>query len=99
MPNHHKGIPNQFYTPRPIDKEIKVIMRGSGSCDNKSDALRFAVDFTAAAFKSVSKPIDYTTAPLDLLRDYAIHGYDFTIRAPALAEIERRYKSQLEGVE
>lgn len=56
-------------------------------------AIRYAVNFVDAAQKTVSAPIDYASAPLDLLRDYAVHGYDFTIRAPALAEIERRYMS------
>lgn len=57
-------------------------------------AIRYAVNFVDYAQKSLTDPIDYETAPLDLLMDYAVHGYDFTVRQPALDEIIRRYKSQ-----
>lgn len=52
-----------------------------------------ALSFTDTYYRRISKPIDYATTPIDVLRDYAVHGYDFTIRAPALAEIERRYQT------
>lgn len=51
-----------------------------------------ALSFTAEYYRNLRKPINYATAPLDLLRDYAVHGDDFPIRAAALEEIERRYQ-------
>lgn len=91
-------------TRKPIPSTPLVIRDADGTWHNYaadvSQALNGTVDytagtqhalaFTAGYYKHLSKTIDYTTAPLDLLRDYAIHGYDFTIRAAALAEIERR---------
>lgn len=55
-----------------------------------ANGTRAALGFMSQYIRSLTKPIDYASAPLDLLRDYAIHGYDFTIRAAALTEIERR---------
>lgn len=58
-----------------------------------SAGVTHALTFADQYYKRLSKPIDYAATPLDVLRDYAVHGYDFTIRAPALAEIERRYQT------
>lgn len=71
----------------------RISKRLNGSSDYAA-GVRYALGFTDAAQKICSEPIDFATAPLDLLRDYAVNGYDFTVRAPALAEIERRLKCE-----
>lgn len=86
-------------TVKAIDCHRKAVKRDTGKTPSINATINEMILFTAGYEKSVSKPIDYAAAPLDLLRDYAVHGYDFTIRAPALAEIERRYNAKFEGVE
>ena len=51
-----------------------------------------ALSFTAEYYRTMRKPINYRAEPLDVLRDYAVHGYDYTVRCAALTEIERRYR-------
>lgn len=57
-----------------------------------SAGLAHALSFTAEYYSVKTKPINYRAEPLDVLRDYAVHGYDYTIRCAALTEIERRYR-------
>jgi len=84
-------------TVKAIDLRRKAVKRDTGKTPSINATINEMILFTAGFEKSLSKPIDYRTAPLDVLRDYAVHGYDFTIRAPALAEIERRLTAKQEA--
>lgn len=87
-----------FLTVRDSDRSLRTIATRISKRMNGKDyasGVRYALGFTDAAQKICTAPIDYANAPLDLLRDYAVNGYDFTVRAPALAEIERRYQSAI----
>lgn len=56
-----------------------------------TQAIRNSANHYSGYVRIRTAPIDYTGASIDLLRDYAVYGYDFTVRAAALAEIEQRH--------
>jgi len=55
-----------------------------------SDGVRYAASFTDGATRQEPAPPDWDTCDLSLLRDYAVYGYDFRVRAEALRRIEAR---------
>lgn len=55
-------------------------------------AVRYSLGFVASYIRTERPPLDYQTCTVDQLKMLTIHGYDYTIRAEALAEIERRYQ-------
>lgn len=57
-----------------------------------SGAVRYSLGFVASYIRTEKAPLNYQDCTLDQLQMLTVHGYDFTIRAAALAEIERRYQ-------
>jgi hypothetical protein len=76
-----------------LRKQAAAIGKWKDGKANSSAGTRAAIRFMTQYLRSEETPIDYAAAPMDVLRNYAVFGYDFTVREPALAEIERRYKS------
>lgn len=60
-----------------------------------AEGVRYAATFTDGATRQAVNVIDYVSCTLDELRTLAVHGYDFRVRAAALAEIEERKKQTL----
>jgi hypothetical protein len=80
-----------------LHKQAAKISKWLNDSTDYAGGVRYALGFTTAYISTRSKPIDYAAAPLDLLRDYAVHGYDFTIRSAALDELLRRVAAQKEA--
>jgi hypothetical protein len=70
--------------------EAAFISRALNGKNSYTAGTEYALTFTAAYHRHLSKPIDYAEADTSLLEDYIIHGYDYTIRAAAFTEWKRR---------
>lgn len=91
--NESSPVLNIRDTDGSLRKQAAEISKWMNGTIDYSGGIRAAAGFMTQYIRNLRKPIDYKSAPLDLLRDYCVHGYDFTIRAAALSEIERRYQT------
>jgi len=77
-----------------LRKQAAAIGKWKDGKTNSSAGARAAIRFMTQYIKTYSEPIDWSGAPMAVLRNYAVYGYDFTVREPALEEIEMLHCSQ-----
>ena len=82
-----------------IRRRAMLIAKRNPSTRGKiTAAIALAVDYTEAAERNISAPLNFTDCTPDQLNALIIHGYDHYTRAAALTEYKRRIMAQQEQV-